>query len=136
MLKGFDPYKKWFILTGLACGFRIPKKHPSMWPFVGNYQQRNFTQYERIEIAQTIIKWLQMGVVYEVKNSSHVHLQPIYAIPKGSRTQPRGCRLIVHNSYPDGTSVKISSRIVLKNVHYQRSNKLCNGYKIWERMDG
>ena len=105
MLTGFDPYKKWFILTGLAYGFRIPKKHPSMWPFIGNYKQRNFTQYERNEIAQTIIKWLQMGVVYEVENPMHVHLQPIYAIPKGSRAQPRGCRLIVHNSYPGGTSV-------------------------------
>ena len=66
MLIGFDPYKKLFILTGLAYGFRIPKKHPSMWPFIGNYKQRNFTQYERTEIAQTIIKWLQMGVVYAI----------------------------------------------------------------------
>ena len=56
-------------------------------------------------MANTIIKWLRMGVVYEVSNPDHVHLQPIYAIPKGSRAQPRGCRLIVHNSFPDGSSV-------------------------------
>ena len=105
MLKDFNTYKKWFVITGITYGFRIPKKHPSMWPYGGDYRQRNFTSYEKNEIAQTIIKWLSKGVVYEVVNPAHVHLQPIYSIPKGSRAHPRGCRLIVHNSFPEGSSV-------------------------------
>ena len=40
-----------------------------------------------------------------VKWHPALHLSPVHIIPKGDPKNPRGVRLIVNNSYPEGISV-------------------------------
>ena len=101
------PHKfyKWFVLGGIKNGFRIPKIHPAAQPFVVKFKQRVPTDYERVTIGTQLQKWLKAGVIAEVADISNVHFQPVHTIPKGDPTCPRGSRLIVNNSFPEGSSV-------------------------------